>query len=95
MHKGFKCLDPKEGWVYISRDVVFDESIFPFASLHPNAGARLAQNLIFYLMCSKIPPRILGMQNYMTNICYLLPLLMQYPSLVMFLLTQGKMRQQI
>lgn len=25
MHKGFKCLDPKEGWVYISWDVVFDE----------------------------------------------------------------------
>lgn len=40
-HKGFKCLDPLEGRVYISRDVVFDESIFPFNTLHPNAGARL------------------------------------------------------
>ena len=40
-HKGFKCLDPKEGRVYISRDVTFDEHVFPFASLHPNAGARL------------------------------------------------------
>jgi hypothetical protein len=27
--------------VYISRDVVFDETVFPFASLHSNAGARL------------------------------------------------------
>lgn len=40
-HKGFKCLDPSEGRVYISRDIVFDENIFPFAELHPNVGARL------------------------------------------------------
>jgi hypothetical protein len=41
LHKGFKSLDPSEGRVYISRDVMFDETIFPFASLRPNAGARL------------------------------------------------------
>ena len=40
-HKGFKCLDPDKGRIYISRDVVFYEHVFPFASLHPNAGARL------------------------------------------------------
>lgn len=33
-------MDPKEGRVYISKDVVFDERLFPFATLHPNAGAR-------------------------------------------------------
>ena len=33
-------MDPKEGHVYISKDVVFDERLFPFATLHPNAGAR-------------------------------------------------------
>jgi hypothetical protein len=38
MHKGFKCLDISEGRIYISRDVVFDETIFPFASLNSNAG---------------------------------------------------------
>lgn len=41
MHKGFKCLDLAEGRVCISCDVVFDEGVFPFAQLHPNAGARL------------------------------------------------------
>ena len=41
MHKGFKCLDLSEGRVYISRDVTFDERVFPFAELHSNAGARL------------------------------------------------------
>jgi histone deacetylase 1/2 len=40
-HKGYKCLEPAAGCVYISRDVVFDEHLFPFASLHPNAGAQL------------------------------------------------------
>jgi hypothetical protein len=44
-HKGFKCLDPIEGWIYISRDVVFDEHMFPFASLHPNAGTQLKSEL--------------------------------------------------
>ena len=41
LHKGFKCLDISTGRVYISRDVVFDENVFPFSKLHPNAGARL------------------------------------------------------
>jgi hypothetical protein len=39
MHKGFKCLDVSTGHIYISRDVIFDEFVFPFASLHSNAGA--------------------------------------------------------
>lgn len=30
-HKGYKCFDQSTGRVYISRDVVFDEQIFPFA----------------------------------------------------------------
>lgn len=33
MHKRFKCLDPTSGRIYISRDVTFDESIFPYSSL--------------------------------------------------------------
>jgi hypothetical protein len=46
MHKGFKCLDISEGRVYISRDVVFDEIVFPFAQLHPNAGACLRSEIL-------------------------------------------------
>jgi hypothetical protein len=30
-HKGYKFLDVSTGRTYISRDVVFDESVFPFA----------------------------------------------------------------
>jgi hypothetical protein len=40
LHKGYKCLDIATGQVYISRDVVFDESIFPFAQLHQNSGTK-------------------------------------------------------
>jgi hypothetical protein len=35
LHKGFKCLDPAEGRIYISRDVIFDENIFPFFLTSP------------------------------------------------------------
>jgi hypothetical protein len=31
-HKGYKCFDRTTGQVYISRDVNFDENVFPFAS---------------------------------------------------------------
>jgi hypothetical protein len=32
IHKGYKCLDRATGRIYISRDVMFDESLFPFAT---------------------------------------------------------------
>ena len=48
LHKGYKCLDISTGRVYISRDVVFDEDIFPFAQLHPNAGTRLQQEIFLF-----------------------------------------------
>jgi hypothetical protein len=41
LHKGYKCLDISTGRLYISRDIVFDEKVFSFASLHSNAGAQL------------------------------------------------------
>jgi histone deacetylase 1/2 len=46
LHKGVKCLDVSTGRVYISRDVVFDENVFPFVALHPNAGTRLKQDIL-------------------------------------------------
>ncbi|WVZ68985.1 hypothetical protein U9M48_017854 [Paspalum notatum var. saurae] len=56
LHKGFKCLDVSSGRVYISRDVVFDESVYPFSALHPNAGTRLRSEIL--LLPSRLqPPR--------------------------------------
>jgi hypothetical protein len=31
--------------IHISHDIVFDEIVFPFASLHSNVGARLCQEI--------------------------------------------------
>jgi hypothetical protein len=45
LHKGYKCLDIDSERVYISRDVIFDESIFPF-SRQPPLVQRLSLNLL-------------------------------------------------
>jgi hypothetical protein len=61
MHKGFKCLDISEGRIYISRDVIFDENIFPFAALHSNAGTRFHSEVLL------VPDS--GDMNSETNLC--------------------------
>jgi hypothetical protein len=57
MHKYFKCLvDVSTDRIYISRDVVFDENIFSFAKLHPNAGARLRYKILL------LPPSLIALE---------------------------------
>jgi hypothetical protein len=46
-HKGFKCLDPNTGRVYILRDVMFGETVVSFDVLRPNAGHRLQEEILF------------------------------------------------
>lgn len=48
LHKGFKCLDVAAGRVYISHDVIFDETVFPFASLNTNAGTPLHSEVLLH-----------------------------------------------
>ena len=36
LHKGYKCLHVPSNRVYISRDVIFDENVFPFFNM-PNS----------------------------------------------------------
>ena len=67
-HKGVKCLDVSTGRVYVSRDVVFDENVFSFASLDPNAGAFLRREIL--LLPSTLFPHTNGDMNnddLMTN----------------------------
>jgi hypothetical protein len=54
LHKGYKFLDVPSGRVYISRDLIFYESVFPFLKLNPNAGAQL-KNEIMLLHPTLIP----------------------------------------
>ena len=50
MHNGFKCLDVLSGRVYISLDVTFDKSIFPFATLHSMLVPVFALIFPFFLL---------------------------------------------
>jgi hypothetical protein len=53
IHKGFKCLDLSTGHIYISRDVIFDENVFPFTKLKLNAGPRLREEIL-------LPPSLIN-----------------------------------
>jgi hypothetical protein len=53
LHKGFKCLNISRGRIYISRDVISDENVFPFSKLHENARARLRSEIL-------LPPSLLS-----------------------------------
>jgi hypothetical protein len=46
-HKGFKCIDLSTGRTYISQDVIFDENVFTFSKLHPNAAPRVRAEISF------------------------------------------------
>jgi hypothetical protein len=52
--------------VYISRDVVFDEHVFPFAVFHPNAGATLKKEIL--LLPSSSHEGVHNCDDHMTTI---------------------------
>jgi hypothetical protein len=54
LHNGVKCIDISKGRVYISRDVVFDENVFPFVALRPNVGPLLRKEILLLPSMSSI-----------------------------------------
>jgi hypothetical protein len=44
-HKWYECLEVSLGRVYVSRDAVFDETMFPILEMHSNAGAWLKDEI--------------------------------------------------
>jgi hypothetical protein len=60
IHKGFKYLDISSVRIYISRDFIFNESIFWFASLNSNVGAPYHSDVLL------LPPSQTG-DNGTTN----------------------------
>jgi hypothetical protein len=78
MHKGFKCLDISTDRIYISRNVVFDEQVFPFADLHSNAGDRLrsevellsptlVESSMFFGSTTMRKPSVINSSTHSTN----------------------------
>jgi hypothetical protein len=63
MYKSFKYLDVATDHIYISRDVVFDETMFPFTTLHPNAAARLRSEILLLPDTLKNPSSTSGVND--------------------------------
>ena len=58
-HKGYCCLHLPTGRAYISLDVIFDETIFPFSTQHrPNGSPSLPQTNIPILSLPNFPAQI-------------------------------------
>lgn len=51
LHKGYKCLDIDTGRVYISRDVIFDEGVFPLNCSPSNLSPTLPPPRMIYVCC--------------------------------------------
>lgn len=66
-HKGYKCLDISSGRVYISRDVIFDETGFPFSELHPNAGTQLRSEILLLRPTLRNPQGNIGADVFDVN----------------------------
>jgi hypothetical protein len=72
IHKGFKCLDISGGRFYISRDVVLDKTVFPFAKLIPNADTCLhAENLLLpsSSATNPLPPMETNFKIFLVPMC--------------------------
>jgi hypothetical protein len=76
--------------VYVSCDVVFDETIFPFASLHPNAGACLRKEIELLPDVLKNSSSEFGMQLCLINHWLILYLLMLCQVVVVLVVMQEK-----
>ena len=66
MHKGFKCLDVKEGRVYISRDVVSDEEVCPFSTCILMLELSFSLKSVFFLHIFVI--LVMGITTLLTSL---------------------------
>jgi histone deacetylase 1/2 len=69
MHKGYKCLDRSTGRIYISRDVIFEKSVFPYST----PGVVIDVSTLAHAIASPSdePVTSVNMRNY--DLSYLSP----------------------
>jgi hypothetical protein len=70
MHKGYKCLDRSTRRIYISRDVVFDESVFPFATSGVTVDVSTLEHVITFRPLNRL--RVIMCEITICPICVLM-----------------------
>ena len=63
LHKGFKCLDINYGRLYISRDVIFDETVFPSPNSMTMLGWDFGPKSSFFRLTFKIHQHLIMGEN--------------------------------
>jgi len=66
-HKGYKCLDRSTKRIYISRDVIFDENVFPFEKLNSKSSIQTKNSHQPALLPTFVKP-VPYTENALTNI---------------------------
>jgi hypothetical protein len=72
LHKGYKCLDVDSGRVYVSRDVIFSESVFPF-SRPPQTNPSHVPSSPAYLNLHAIPLGASSINSNCDHMCIPMP----------------------
>ena len=76
-HKGYMCLDPLLGRLYVTRHVVFHETVFPFKSTPDQSSSMVIVSTPSLLPCSSSPVSSLPSH---TTLSISSPLLTNMPS---------------
>jgi hypothetical protein len=73
LHKGYKCYHIEIGRIYISRDVIFHEDVFPFSNTIPSANPAPPSSIPLFVSLPLFIPHSMAISTPPTDIIPTLP----------------------